>query len=142
MEREDRRYFRYDVDLPVRLGNPLRQSFTAQVQNVSEGGLAIKLIEPVRLEGVLIVEFELSSVEPQIFHAKADVVWSESFVMGLRFLYIEKHSGVALQTWLSSLEARIRFPGIGSTNLLTTGGRSSGMLLKPCCVSASSSKDS
>jgi CheY-like chemotaxis protein len=109
MEREHRRYFRYDVDLPVRLGNPLGQSFPAQMQNVSEGGLAIKLIDPVTLEGVVIVEFGLPSVEPQTFHAKADVVWRDSFVMGLRFLYIEKHSGVALQRWLSSLEARIRF---------------------------------
>ena len=109
MEREHRRYFRYDVDLPVRFRNPLGQSFTARMQNVSEGGLAIRLIDTVRLKGVVIVEFELPSVEPQAFHAKADVVWSDSFVMGLRFLYIEKHSGVALQTWLSSLEARFRF---------------------------------
>ena len=65
------------------------------------------------------MEFELPSVEPQAFHAKADVVWSDSFVMGLRFLYIEKHSGVALQTWLNSLEAQFHFREIGSTNLLT-----------------------
>jgi CheY-like chemotaxis protein len=109
MEREHRRYFRYDVDLPVRFRNPLGQSFTARMQNVSEGGLAIKLIDPVRLEGVVVVEFDLPSVEPQAFHAKADVVWSDSFAMGLRFLYIEKHSGVALQTWLSSLADRLRF---------------------------------
>jgi CheY-like chemotaxis protein len=109
MEREHRRYFRYDVDLPVRFRNPLGQSFTARMQNVSEGGLAIRLIDKVRLKGVVIVEFELPSVEPQAFHAKADVVWSDSFVMGLRFLYMERHSGVALQTWLSSLEARLRF---------------------------------
>ncbi len=109
MEREHRRYFRYDVDLPVRFRNPLGQSFTARMQNVSEGGLAIKLINPVNLKGVVNVEFEIPSVEPQAFQAKADVVWSDSFVMGLRFLHIERHSGVALQTWLSSLEARFRF---------------------------------
>ena len=49
MEREHRRYFRYDVDLPVRFRNPLGQTFTARMQNISEGGLAIKLIDPVRL---------------------------------------------------------------------------------------------
>ena len=76
---------------------------------MSEGGLAIRLIDPVRLEGVVIVEFELPTVEPQAFHAKADVVWSDSFVMGLRFLYIEKHSGVALQMWLTSLEGQLLF---------------------------------
>src|SRR5579864_396859 len=109
MEREHRRYFRYDVDLPVRFRNPQGQSFSARMQNVSEGGLAIRLTDPVRLTGVVVVEFDLPSVERQPFHAKADVVWSDSFAMGLRFLYIEKQSGVALQTWLSSLETQIRF---------------------------------
>ena len=108
MEREHRRYFRYDVDLPVRFQNPLGQSFAARMKNVSEGGLAIQLIDPVRLKGVVMVEFELPSVEPQVCHAKADVVWSDSFAMGLRFLHIEKQSHVALQTWLSSLESRFR----------------------------------
>jgi hypothetical protein len=108
MEREHRRYFRYDVDLPVRFSNLLGQSFAARMRNVSEGGLAIKLIDPVRLTGVVVVEFDLPSIESQPFHAKADVVWSDSFAMGLRFLHIEKHSGVALQTWLGSLEAQFR----------------------------------
>jgi CheY-like chemotaxis protein len=109
MEREHRRYFRYDVDLPVRFRNPLGQPFNAKMKNVSEGGLAIKLIDPVHLKGVVIVEFDLPSVEPQPFHAKADVVWSDSFIMGLRFLYIEKDSSVALQGWLNSLEAQSQF---------------------------------
>ncbi len=109
MEREHRRYFRYDVDLPVRFRNPLGQSFTASMKNVSEGGLAIKLVDLVRLKGVVLVEFELPSVEQQTFHAKAEVVWSDSFVVGLRFLYIEKESGLALQTWLNSLESQFRF---------------------------------
>jgi hypothetical protein len=109
MEREHRRYFRYDVDLPVRFQTSLGQSFTAKMKNISECGMAIKLVDPVRLKGVVAVEFELPSVEPRTFHAKADVVWSDSFVMGLRFLYIEKEQGVTLQAWLNSLEARSCF---------------------------------
>jgi CheY-like chemotaxis protein len=109
MEREHRRYFRYDVDLPVRFQNSVGQSFTARMKNVSETGLAIKLIDPLRIKGVVTVEFDLPSVEPHVFHAKADVVWNDSFVMGLRFLYIDKDSGFALQQWLNSLEAQFRF---------------------------------
>jgi hypothetical protein len=41
------------------------------MKNVSEDGLAIKLVDPVRLEGVVIVEFELPSVEPQTFSCKS-----------------------------------------------------------------------
>jgi CheY-like chemotaxis protein len=109
MEREHRRYFRYDVDLPVRFQTSLGQSFNAKMKNISECGMAIKLVDPVRFKGVVAVEFELPSVEARTFHAKADVVWSDSFVMGLRFLYIEKDEGMALQAWLNTLEARTQF---------------------------------
>jgi hypothetical protein len=37
------------------------------------------------------------------------VVWADSFVMGLRFLYVEKNSGAILKSWLDSLEAQLRF---------------------------------
>lgn len=109
MECEHRRYFRYYVDLPARLRNHLEQSFAARVKNVSEGGLAIKLGNPVHLKGVVPVEFDIPSVEPQIFQAKADIVWSDSFEMGLRFLYIEKVSAIALKSWLTSLESQSQF---------------------------------
>jgi CheY-like chemotaxis protein len=109
MEREHRRYFRYDVDLPVRFRTSVGQSFNAKMKNVSESGLAITLVNPLRVDGVVTVEFELPSVVPRTFHAKADVVWSDSFVMGLRFLYIDKDCGAVLQAWLNSLEARTCF---------------------------------
>ncbi len=109
MECEHRRYFRYSIDLPVRFRNHLGQSSTARMKNVSEGGLAIKLVDPIHLKGVVPVEFDIPSIEPQAFHAKADVVWSDSFEMGLRFLYIEKNSGVALKSWLDLLEAQCQF---------------------------------
>jgi CheY-like chemotaxis protein len=109
MEREHRRYFRYDVDLSVRVFAPEGQSFTARLKNVSEGGLAIKLADPVRLTGVVVVEFDLPSVEPQPFHGKAEIIWTDAFVMGLRFLYIDKDSDAVFQSWLGSLESRARF---------------------------------
>jgi CheY-like chemotaxis protein len=111
MVREHRRYFRYDVDLPLRFRDRLGQTFCASMKNVSEGGLAIKPENFMKLKGTLLVEFDLPSVDPQTLHAKADVVWSDSSVVGLRFLYVEKKSGVALQSWLNSLEAQSRFRG-------------------------------
>ncbi len=109
MEREHSRYFRYDVDLPVRSCNRLGQSVSARMKNISEGGLAVKLSDPVKLEGVVKVEFEVPSIEQQVFRAKADVVWSDSFAMGLRFLHIDKQSGAVLRGWLDSLQAQFRF---------------------------------
>ena len=106
MECEHRRYFRYSIDLPVRLRKPLGESFTGRMKNVSEGGLAIKLVDPMHLKGVVPVEFDIPSIESQTFQGKAEVVWSDSFEMGLRFLYIDKDSGVALKSWLGLLEAQ------------------------------------
>jgi CheY-like chemotaxis protein len=110
MEREHRRYFRFEVDLPVRFCDQLGQSFVrGSIQNISEGGLAIKLHDPVKLKGVVSLEFDLPSVEPQLFHGKAEIVWNDSFAMGLRFLYIEKEAAACFRSWLNSLEARMRF---------------------------------
>jgi len=111
MECEHRRYFRYGIDLPVRFRNHLGESFTGRMKNVSEGGLAIKLVDPMHLKhvtGVIPVEFDIPSIESRTFQGKAEVVWSDSFEMGLRFLYIDKESGVALKSWLSLLEAQCR----------------------------------
>lgn len=109
MQREHRRYFRFGVDLPVRFSDSQGESFAARIQNLSEGGVAIKLHDPVRLTGVILLDFDLPSIEPQPFHGKAEVIWTDAFVMGLRFLYIEKESEVAFRNWLASLEARARF---------------------------------
>ena len=109
MEREHRRYFRYDIDLPVRFRDHLGQSFSSTMKNVSEGGMAVKLVNPVHLKGVVPVDFDIPSVQPYPFHAKADIVWSDSFAMGFRFLHIEKDCKVALHSWLSSLEAQSQF---------------------------------
>jgi DNA-binding NtrC family response regulator len=111
MEREHRRYFRYEIDLPVRFQNHLGQSFSGAMKNVSEGGMAVRLVAPAPLDGVIPVEFDIPSVTPQPFHAKADVVWSDAFAMGLRFLRIEKTCEMALQSWLSSLESQSQFRG-------------------------------
>jgi DNA-binding NarL/FixJ family response regulator len=106
MEREHRRYFRYEVDLPVRLRNHEGQTVTARMKNISEGGMAIKLVDSRKFEGLVSLEFNVPSVKAELFQAKADVVWSDSLVMGLRFLYTDKDSGGVLQGWLNSLEAQ------------------------------------
>jgi CheY-like chemotaxis protein len=109
MEREHRRYFRYYIELQVRFQNHLGQSFNTTMNNVSEGGMAVKLVDPVHLKGVVPLDFDIPSIEPQAFRAKADIVWSDAFAMGVRFLHIEKKSELALQSWLNSLEAQSRF---------------------------------
>ena len=109
MEREHRRYFRYDIDLPVRFQNHLGQTCNTRMKNVSEGGMAVKLVDPVHIQGVVPVEFDIPSIEPQPFRAKADVVWCDSFAMGLRFLHVEKSCEVALQSLAKFVRVAIVF---------------------------------
>jgi CheY-like chemotaxis protein len=116
MEREHRRYFRYDTDVPVRLWDHDGHTYRAKMKNVSEGGLAIKPLDPLRSEGIINLEFEVPAVVPQTFHAKADLAWSDSFVSGLQFLCVDKESEKLLRAWLESLEARARFRETLGTN--------------------------
>ena len=109
MEREHRRYFRHKVDLPVQLSHYTGETFAGKILNVSEGGLALTPFGPAAVEGVVTVQFDLPSAEPQAFQAKADVVWSDASAMGLRFLRIEPHCRSHFEAWLHSLEAQLQF---------------------------------
>ena len=48
---------------------------------------------PVSVQGVVTVQFELPSAEPQTFKAKAEVVWNDAHAMGLTFFF-ESHGNV------------------------------------------------
>jgi len=44
MVRECRRYFRHPVDIPLRIGLPNKQEMSATATNLSEGGMAIRVL--------------------------------------------------------------------------------------------------
>jgi hypothetical protein len=117
MEREHRRYFRHKVDLPLELLCQTGETFAGKIMNVSEGGLALTRFGPSPVEGVVTVRFGLPSANPEIFQAKADVVWNDAFAMGLRFLRIEPGCRSGFAAWLDSLEDRV---GRVSTSHLET----------------------
>ena len=108
MEREHRRYFRHEIDVPVELQLHTGQSFLAKMLNVSEGGFAIQIREPLP-ESVLSVQFDLPSIDPEKFRGRAVVAWASDSVTGLRFLYIEPQCKAGFQAWLDSLEGQLRF---------------------------------
>jgi CheY-like chemotaxis protein len=109
MKREHRRYFRHKVDLPIELVCQTGEAFAGKIMNLSEGGLAITRFDPSQVEGVVTVRFELPSSSPQIFEAKADAVWTDTFSMGLRFVRIEPFCRPDFAAWLDSLEAQLQF---------------------------------
>jgi CheY-like chemotaxis protein len=109
MEREHRRYFRHKLSVPIQLFCKRGGSFAGKIMNVSESGLAITPFGPAAVEGVVTVQFELPSTEPQTFQAKAEVVWNDNYAMGLRFLRIEPGCRSGFAAWLDSLEAHLQF---------------------------------
>jgi hypothetical protein len=108
MEREHRRYFRYEVDLPVRLEPSSGGTLVAKMLNISEGGFAIRVGNPLP-EGVLNVQFDLPSIEPEKFKGRAVVVWASDCIAGLRFLHIEPRCRAGFQAWRNSLKAQLQF---------------------------------
>jgi len=59
MVRERRRYYRHPVDMPLRISFPPVQELTATVTNVSEGGMAIRIIGKLPKEGPAQFRFTL-----------------------------------------------------------------------------------
>jgi hypothetical protein len=110
MERDHRRYFRHKIDLPIELLCQAGETIAGKIMNVSESLLALIPFGPASVEGVVTVRFELSSVNPQIVRAKADVVWNDAFAMGLRFLQSDTDRS-SFEAWLDSLEAQEQFQG-------------------------------
>jgi ActR/RegA family two-component response regulator len=109
MEREHRRYFRHKLSVPIRLFCNTGESFAGKVMNVSEGGLALAPVGPAPVQGVVTVQFELPSAEPQTFKARAEVVWNDAHAVGLRFLRVAPECRSTFGAWLDSLEAQLQF---------------------------------
>jgi hypothetical protein len=109
MEREHRRYFRHPIELPIELNLHDERTFVAKMQNVSEGGFAIRSIGERLPEGVLSVSFQLPSLDADKVRGRAVVVWASDFFTGLRFLYIDPQCRPGFQAWLTSLEGQLRF---------------------------------
>jgi DNA-binding response OmpR family regulator len=103
MEREHRRYFRYFVELAVQLYPARDEEISTGMVNVSEGGLAVNAGAVLKIDEIVTVEFEIPSLEPHPFSAKAQVVWSSGARTGMRFLFIEQACRTVFSSWLEML---------------------------------------
>ena len=108
MEREHRRYFRYQVTLSVELELSTGESHLAKASNISEGGLAMRTSTPLPEEAIY-VQFDLPGTTPEKFRARAIVVWTSNSVAGLQFIHVESQCRESFEAWLNSLEAQSHF---------------------------------
>jgi DNA-binding response OmpR family regulator len=108
MEREHRRYFRYPVHGLVQLQTTRDDAISVAMVNVSEGGLAVTSAGILKSDEIVTVKFEIPSIEPHPFTAKAQVVWSSDIRTGMRFLFIDQECRDNFAGWLERLACEER----------------------------------
>jgi DNA-binding response OmpR family regulator len=102
MVSDHRRYFRlhaeFDVHLHSEFGNQVFD-MSARSTDVSIGGMALRVPQPLEPRRILEVSFKPAGMEKRI-HAEAEVAWSDARgECGLRFLHIPLAELRALEKW-------------------------------------------
>jgi CheY-like chemotaxis protein len=102
MTREKRRYYRVAVEMPVRVVFEEGREIHASATNISEGGMAIAIADPLPKKEISLVQFTLPTTSNTL-QAKAVLAWADgSGRAGLRFLNLPQLSQEHLERWLST----------------------------------------
>ena len=107
MEREHRRYFRYSVDLPLKLETTDQINFNGKMINVSEGGMLLRVLRPTNVNGTVRLSFDLPTITPHRIQMKGEIVWADKEgQLGVRFHFVPDDARVDFLDWLSMLESQ------------------------------------
>ncbi len=101
MVRERRRYFRHPLDMQLRVSVSGNQELTAVATNISEGGMAIRLIGKLQKDAAAKFRFTLpaSSISLEL---KGQVAWSDGTGhAGIQFVEVPQSSQYQLEKWLT-----------------------------------------
>ena len=100
MESERRRYFRFHVTIPVTLTlNASTQR--AMMENLSEGGMAVSIRNPLDRSALVEFSFELP-FGPRV-GGQGQVMWvNDKGIMGLEFRLLHQQSREHLSNWLKN----------------------------------------
>ncbi len=101
MVRECRRYFRYPVDMPLRIALPQNQEMTATATNLSEGGMAIRIVGklPKDVQGQFRFTLPGANISLEL---KGAVAWADGTGhAGIRFVDVPQTSQYQLEKWLT-----------------------------------------
>jgi CheY-like chemotaxis protein len=108
MVRELRRYYRHPVEMPLRISLPHNQELTATTTNVSEGGMAIRILGKLPKDAQAQFRFTLPGVNISL-ELKGQVAWADGTGhAGIRFVEVPQSSQYQLDKWLTDrLQAEI-----------------------------------
>jgi c-di-GMP-binding flagellar brake protein YcgR len=101
MVREQRRYYRHPVEIPLRIALADNQELTATTTNVSEGGMAIRVVGKLLQGAQAQLRFTLPGVNISL-ELKGQVAWADGTGhAGIRFLEVPQSSQYQLEKWLT-----------------------------------------
>ena len=104
---EQRRYFRCPLEMKVSVTRAGAPPMTCTTTNISEGGMALTVPQPLPPTESVDIKFTLPDMAEPII-AKAEIVWSDGKqTIGLRFIHIANESRRPLSKWLSMRTAEI-----------------------------------
>jgi DNA-binding NarL/FixJ family response regulator len=99
--RERRRYFRHPAEMPLRISLPHNQELTATSTNVSEGGMAIRVLGKLPKDAQAQFRFTLPGANISL-ELKGEVAWAdETGHAGIRFVEVPQSSQYQLDKWLT-----------------------------------------
>ena len=103
MVRERRRYFRHPVDMPVRISLPHNPEITATATNLSEGGMAIRVLGKLPKDAQAQFRFTLPGAGANIsLELKGEVAWADGTGhAGIRFVEVPQSAQYQLEKWLT-----------------------------------------
>jgi len=110
MQSEHLRYFRYPVSQPVWVGTKTDDLASARLLNVSQDGLALWLKTSRRLEGAVILTFDLPSIEPYRIEARGEIAWCDADGrIGIKIVHMPGEARRKYDEWLDVLHSQLEF---------------------------------
>ncbi len=101
MVRERRRYFRHPLEMPLRISLPHNHEMTATATNLSEGGMAIRILGKLPQDVTAQFRFTLPNTNVSL-ELKGQVAWADGTGhVGIRFIEVPQSSQYQLDKWLT-----------------------------------------
>ncbi len=98
--RERRRYFRYPISIPVVILRPAVSDVRCDSVNISEGGMALSTIVPLKPGEKVQVQFTLPGHKAPL-SVESTVCWWKTGHIGVHFISLSQASTSELQDWLA-----------------------------------------
>lgn len=118
MVRERRRYFRYPIEIQVRINLGKGPEIPATSTNVSEGGLAIRCTSKLHKDTTAEFRFTLPLANISL-ELKGQIAWTDGTGhAGIRFIDVPQSSQYQLEKWLTDrMQTELPSRGYGSSAL-------------------------